>query len=758
MFSRVFRNVMSRRRYSLDWKLSRVDWKTKESRGPVPATVPGGAQLDWAKANGLPDYRFGTNVRQWKDLEDSGWLYRGVSAEPLDRGPEERIFLVVQGVDYACDVSIGGRPLGHHRGLQTSFREDVTSFWRPGAAIDVLVHPAPKAHATPEDRTQARTSCKPAVAYGWDFHPRLIPLGLWREAFLETRPAVHFQNPPAVRYALSADCSSVEGRVEVRLNVPAPEDAVVCWELRDAGGGIVCSEEMRVPTGQRQLAIPFAMPSVDLWWPHDQGAPALYSSRTELRVGATQDEASCFVGFRRIRLVMAPGQWENPGHFPKSRSHPPMTLEVNGRRIFAKGANWVCPDVFPGTLTPRCYEEQLLLVRESHMNILRVWGGSTAPGDVFFDLCDRLGILVWQEFPLSCNDYPDEEDYLAQLDQESRSLIERLSPHPSLALWCGGNELFNAWSRMTDQSLALRLLNRNCYELDPNRPFLPTAPLEGMAHGHYVFRDPETGEEAWAMFQRSACTAYSEFGCPAPASVETLKAILPAEELWPPGAGEAWETHHAFAAWSPESWLHLSQIERYFGSPKTLEELVERGQLLQAAGYQGLFEEVRRQKPVASMALNWCLNEPWPSAANNSLISWPCQPKPALKAVAKACRPTLASARISKFSWMPGENFDPEVWILHDGAHPLEPANVTAWLECGGIRHSLVTWNSGAIPPNTNRRGPRAQCLLPEFPERIFFLHLEVGGHPEWNSAYTLVKSAASATALSENTTRPLNL
>ena len=175
------------------------------------------------------------------------------------------------------------------------------------------------------------------------------------------------------------------------------------------------------------------------------------------------------------------------------------------------------------------------------MNLIRCWGGAVVPPEAFHDACDELGLMVWQDFPLGCNRYEGTPEYLAVLDQESRSIIRRLRTHPSLAVWCGGNELFNAWSGMTDQDLAIRLLNRNCYDLDPERPFLPTAPVAGMAHGHYVFRD-RRGDEVFQIIARASATAYTEFGCPAPADAEVLRETLPEEELFPPRPGTSWET------------------------------------------------------------------------------------------------------------------------------------------------------------------------------------------------------------------------
>ena len=172
---------------------------------------------------------------------------------------------------------------------------------------------------------------------------------------------------------------------------------------------------------------------------------------------------------------------------------------------------------------------------------------------------------MWQEFPLACNNYEGTPHYLKILEQESRSIIKRLKKHPSLAMWSGGNELFNNWSGMTDQSAAIRLLNSQCFLLDPGTPFIPTSPVMGVGHGHYVFRDWQSGEEVFQEMTRSRFTAYTEFGMPAPASVEILKTIIPVNELWPPKPGTSWESHHAYKAWVGNTWLCQDIIEDYFG-------------------------------------------------------------------------------------------------------------------------------------------------------------------------------------------------
>ncbi|MEZ0299073.1 MAG: glycoside hydrolase family 2 TIM barrel-domain containing protein, partial [Candidatus Methylacidiphilales bacterium] len=487
------------------------------------------------------------------------------------------------------------------------------------------------------------------------------------------------------------------------------------WQILDETGTAVLDQKLAMEQHDLLPRLKGTVQNPRLWWPHDQGEQPLYLNRIELRSesGELLDVHEQRIGFRRVRLVMHEGAWDSPEAFPKSRSNPPITLEINGRTIFCKGANWVSPEIFPGLLARETYATQLGMTRAANMNLLRMWGGAPVQKASFYELCDELGIMVWQEFPLACNFYAGTREYLRVLQNESEAIVMKLKPHPSLVIWCGGNELFNAWSGMTDQSHALRLLNSVCFELDPERPFLMTSPVDGVGHGHYVFRDPESGQEAWEVFQKAACTAYCEFGCPGPASREVLESIIPSAELWPPKVGTAWETHHAFGVWMQSSHLYVDVLEHYFGPSDNLDVMIERGQLLQCEGYKGLYEEARRQKPKSSMALCWCLNEPWPSAANNSLISWPSKPKPALAAVGQACRPVMASARIRKFQWREGEVFDPELWLLSDSAEVRPRRQVEVWLEHAGTSTLLLTWNVPAAEANTNTQGPRVQYALP---------------------------------------------
>ena len=696
------------------------------------ATVPGAVQLDVARAEGYGPHARADNWKDYLWMEDRVWTYRARFARPeLDRS---RLFFVSLGIDYAFEIRLNGRAIHHQEGMYTAVELDLTDDLQDDNELQIAIQPVPKL-AGCAGHAQADRSCKPPVSYGWDWHPRLIPLGIWDETFLEIRPSTHLVDA-RVGYRLDPDLGTAA--VELSASYVGSASAV-CWALRDPDGRELFRREGR--GDDRSVCLRESVVTPRLWWPREQGEQALYSSEVTLldAAGSTIDRREQRVGFRRVRLVMNEGAWYVPD-YPKTRATPPVTMEVNGRRIFCKGTNWVNPDIFYGRIDDERYERLIDLACGANFNMLRVWGGANVNKRRFHELCDERGLMVWQDFPLACNRYEGTPEYLATLRQEATSIIDRLRHHPSLAMWCGGNELFNEWSGMTDQSAALRLLNALCFEQTPDIPFVATAPLMGMGHGHYVFRDPHSGDEVFQSMPRAANTAYTEFGCAGPADAEVLGTIIPAEDLFPPAAGTAWEDHHAFGAWeaAPDSWLMLDTQRHYFGEPANLEELVERGQLLQAEGYRCIFEEARRQWPRASMALNWCFDEPWPTAANNSLISWPARPKPAYHAVRDACRPQMISARLPKFVWVPGERLVCDLFLLNDLPTPAERGELDVWIE-GDDEWVAAHITFDGTPPAQHAYIGSFDIEVPAWNRDRFALRIEVAGREGWDSRYTLL-------------------
>ncbi len=673
--------------FEQNWLGARLSAGCEET---FPASVPGNIQYDYAEAKGFGDVMYGENVRRFEALEGDEWEYRAHLEYKAEDG--ERVFFVRQGIDYKYEISLNKERIYAYEGMFKPVELDLTDRLRGGDELCVHIFPHPKrANAPKGTRDEADHSAKPPVCYGWDWNPRLLISGMWREAYVETRRADHINRAEAF-YTLSRELD----RAEVTFDIDCAAPCVV--SLFDPDGKLIYKGENR----------PIAVERPRLWWCAGQGEAALYRWEVGNPSGM---KVSGRVGFRSVKLVREAGSSENAG-FPKSRYAAPFTLELNGRRIFMKGTNFVNPELFWGRATAERYCRLVDLAANANMNVIRSWGGASMHHPALYERCDELGVLVWQEFPLACNNYPDDEEYLAVLESEATAMITALRSHPSIFLWCGGNELFNTWSGMTDQSLPLRLLGHLCFTLDRDRPFIMTSPLFGMGHGGYLFYDKQSGADVYKCFREAKNTAYTEFGAPSISSLEALRKIIPSDELETLSPTPSWVLHHAFEAWKPESHASLPVLERYFGKDATLEERISQSDLLQSEGLKFIFEEARRQSPKCGAALNWAFNEPWITAANLCIVRYPDIPKPAYFAVKDALRPALFSASFEKIVWKGGEVFEAQLWLLNDSPDEAS-ASMEAYIELGERTIPLASFERCELGANENKPLGTVNCTLP---------------------------------------------
>lgn len=688
-----------------------------------PATVPGAVQLDYAKEYNLPDYNYETNFDEYRFMEDKFWTYKTeFDATKITSG---NLFFVSKGIDFKYDIFVNGEIKLSYEGMYREARVDISEYMGSVIQISVLIYPVPKSNLSgvrENTRDEANQTTKPGVSYGWDFHPRLVPLGIWDETYIE-----HTSRSKAVKPNVSYMLNDERNLAEVSLSVEA--DDVLGWSFKAPNGDTV----FEGTKAEERFEVKNPM----LWWCNGYGEPNLYTWELKLK---DFDDVKIFtgkVGFKTVSLEMNEGTW-NVEEFPKTRSCPPITLCLNGVNVFVKGSNWVAPEIFYGKLCESRYREQLELVKGANLNFVRCWGGAIINKESFYDICDELGIMVWQEFPLGCNNYIATKEYITLLKNEASDIIERVSKHACHVIWCGGNELFNSWSGMTDQSLALRTLNSMTLNKTPNIPFLPTSPLMGMAHGSYLFIYFE-GQEVIEVMQNCNHTAYTEFGIPALSNLDCLDLVSSKEKLFPLQNNELTRAHHAFKAWAKvDSWSSIETVKHYFGESESLEQLVSRGQYLQGVGYRFIFEEARRQKPHCSMAVNWCFNEPWPCIANNSIVCYPNSIKPAYYEVAAACKSVVASARYRKLKHKSGETIDFDLFMLNDSVVPIKGDTLKVFVQIGDAESvRIMDWQFNDIDANTNLEGPTVKYKLPEVPgAKNLKIILECG---EYSSEYTLL-------------------
>lgn len=718
-----------------NWTLSHTADLTVPATETITAHVPGAVQLDYAEALGYPPYYYGTNFRQFFWMEDEYFIYETAMHVVCEAG--ERVYLYLSGLDYRYDILIDGEMACSGEGIFTPVRLDVTHCAGRDVSLSVVLHPIPKLeeYRHIRNRSQAAACCKPASSYGWDWHPRLTPIGIWGETYVETC-AEGAPLSMEASYRLNDDLTQVTVTAEIKT----VGQGTVRLSLSDATGREVAAVE-----GCGTLTLTLDNPA--LWYPRGYGDQPLYT----LSVMGAGKTISRRIGFRRSKLILTEGSKMFEKSFPKGPIAAPAQIEINGRRIFAKGSNWVNTEIFPCLATPERYDELIALAADANMNIFRMWGGQYINHEYFYEKCDEMGIMIWQEFMLSCNRHPDTDDYLRVLEQEAVSIIKRLRTHPCLTFWCGGNELFNSWSGLTLQSHPLRLLDKLCFEHDRFTPFQMTSPMHGVSHGSYVkvvFPDAERragdyshGEEFICAVKRSKSTGYTEFGCNGASPADYIREYIMDEKdyLDCNAENQIWIAHHAFKAWNESCWLGIPEIHHFFGGYESVDDLVEKSIYLQDMCYQSMFEEMRRQAPLCAMAVNWDFNEPWPCAAGNSLINWPAKPKSCLQNVKAALRPTLLSLNIPRNRWLNGEIMEGEVWVLNDSDTPAEPMEVEVTLVCGEIRIPVATLMTEEVEARKNGKfGTFRLAITSGIPER-FAITLTCKAHPEADSRYALV-------------------
>lgn len=722
----------------LTWKLAQAKLINKKGYAAIEpfisAQVPGAIQSDIAREKKYPDFRISDHYKQFLWMEDEFFLYRtefNLNASDL----KKNIYFYSKGIDYQFDIFLNGRCLHSQEGMFTPVQCLLSPHLAENNQLDILIHPIPKA-TRDQDRSQARKSAKPAVSYGWDWHPRLVTRGIWDDSGLLIHAKSHILDA-SIHSELSSDLKKAQVHLELQTKTQEGEQYEI--ELLDPEGRKVYQNRQDIKSEETQISFSLAKPR--LWWPWQLGPSERYTWTVNLLSEGAEvlDSKSGKCAFRRTELRMNEGAWETPKDFPKGRSPAPISLYINNRFLFVKGSNWVHPDIFIGDLNKARYKKLLTLAKEANLNLLRVWGGGIVNKDSFHELCDDMGLLVWQEFPLACNDYPDDEDYLQVLSQEAKSIIKNLRTHPSTALYCGGNELFNAWSGMDDQSLALRRLGALCLEHDPLTPFLPTSPVFGMAHGHYVFYDEVEKEEVFTWMKRAKNTAYTEYGISSPSDVAILEKIIPENMRWPIEENEAWTAHHGFDAWVKDSWLCLSIQEKYFGKVKNLKSLVENGQKLQGAGLRFIFEEARRQAPYCSMAINWCFNEPWPTAANTSIIQYPAKPKRSYNEVKLACRSTCFHLALEQIEFTEGEMIHLPLGVFNDSDEILNDLTLSVYLKQGKKTMTLGQWTIQELKAWSQLSGPILRFKAPTWSNGWAAVVLECPANPKLASDYDVL-------------------
>ncbi|GAA1550694.1 glycoside hydrolase family 2 protein [Kribbella hippodromi] len=596
------------------WTVSAVEGPVPDGLigRPVPATVPGEVHTDLLAAGEIPDPFDGDNESKLHWIGRTRWSYRTSFAWVADGNDRQE--LVAEGLDTVATVTLNGQEIGRTANQHRSYRFDVTGVLVAGDNELVIEFEGPVAaaeaarakngnwpHTNHHPYNQLR---KMASNFGWDWGPDVATAGIWRPIRIESWSGVRIDSVRPL-----AGVVGDRGVLTTHVGLAWTDNTSATLTV-EVGG---TQQAVTVEPGTRSVEIVSTIDAVDLWWPRGHGEQPLY----DVTVTLNADEWHGRVGFRTMSVDTAP---DDDG--------TPFVLSVNGKPIYIRGANWIPDDAFVTRLTTQTYRTSIQDAVDAGMNLLRVWGGGIYESEAFYDACDELGILVWQDFLFACAAYSEDEPLRTEVEAEAREAVTRLSKHASLAVWNGNNE--NLWGyvewswrvplagRPWGAGYYLDLLPKLVAELDPRTPYAAGSPYSFDRFIHP--NDERHGTmHIWDVWNQVDYTTYrkykprfaSEFGFQGPPAWSTLTSVVHDVPLDP--YGEQMLVHQKASDGN-------LKLERGLGAHlpkwKNIDDWHWATQLNQARAVAYGIEHFRSLFPLNTGAVVWQLNDNWP------VVSW----------------------------------------------------------------------------------------------------------------------------------------
>lgn len=707
----------------------------------LPATVPGGVHFDLFRAGLIPHPYVDAQSLACEWVENRWWLYRTTLERPANCG--DRVELFFRGLDYEANIYADDVLLGEHRGMYHPAVFDLSAVFatRERVELRVLLRGVP-----PEmgqiGRTSLTSTQKSRFGYKWDFSTRLVNIGIWDDVQLR----VH-RRCSITTLAIDTDATEERGDLNVGVEFQRFCESGTLDELEiallDPDGREVIAQRYLIERSSTALRHALQIARPQLWQPNGCGAQPLYALRLALFVdGELVDERERRVGFRRLRYE------QNPGGPTDAL---PYTFVVNGRRLYVQGVNLTPLDHLYGNVTTGHYEWIVRCMVAANVNLVRVWGGGVIEQERFYDLCDRHGILVWQEFIQSSSgvdNIPSQRpEFLALLRQSAEAALRERRNHTCLTVWSGGNELMDAHnvpSTLADPNLAM--LRDLVQRLDPTRLFLPTSasgPVEHMTtrkgvmhdvHGHWKYAGPI---DHYAIYGESDSLFHSEFGVDGCADARNLRKFLTPPHQQPTDVKRSLVWRHR------AEWWDTAQRDRdFFGPVDDLRTFADCSQWIQAEGLRFILEANRRRQPRNSGSIIWQLNEPWPNISCTSLVDYYGDKKMGYYWARKAFAPLHASLDYRRLSYGVGEEFVGAVH-LHNSGRAGEVELCAELLTFGGVVLAQRNWCVSAQENASALVERVAFKIAPECAE-LFFVRLRWNGGGALTQENTYVFSTSA--------------
>jgi len=608
----------------------------------IPATVPGNVEIDLQNAGLIEDPMIGDRVYALRKFETYQWWYHRVFRKPgVPEG--HRIELSFEGIDCIADIWLNGVKIARAENMFVEHHYDVTELLKEKNQLHVCIHSTvleARKHLRNnfgvryDALAEAVSIRKAPHMFGWDILPRLVSAGLWRDVNLEIIPPTHFKSV----YWVTKDVNIEKKQASIyldwefstdRLNI----DDLTLQILLERAGETLYENSVKVYTTVSRDRID-KLQNVQFWWPKGFGDPALYEATLALLDGEGKllCENHQQIGIRKVDLVRSEvNTREQAGEF---------VFVVNGEKIFIKGSNWVALDALHSR-DPQHVEGAVEMLADLNCNMIRLWGGNVYECNKFYDLCDRNGIMVWQDFTMGCTTYPQSREFAEKVRIEAEKAILRLRNHPSIVLWAGNNENDVSLNWNGDQShldpntdvVSRQILPQAVREFDPKTPYLPSSPFISSE----VFRlkkriDPEASPERhlWGprgyykapFYTANQAKFVSEIGYHGCPSLESLEKMMEPDFIYPWTEDHEWNrqwqakatiTHPSAETNRLRNNLMINQVRSVFGEvPEDLKLFISASQIVQAEAMKYFVEFWRMNKFDRKGILWWNLRDGWP--------------------------------------------------------------------------------------------------------------------------------------------------
>lgn len=628
----------------------------------VDAQVPGGVTLAMYRAGYIEHPYVDMNSLKCEWIENRWWIYR-CEFDRRELSANRRALLHFEGVDYSCIVYLNGKKLGEHVGMYEDFTFDVTEQYRAQEhfVLDVLILHAPDEMGQ-LGRTSLSSTQKSRFNYKWDFSTRLVNLGIWQGVELIFEDEAAFGDT-YIRSDVAKDGTGlihVDAAVEMHQPAGLRAEAVCAMNGREVARTELACSGMGF-SGCLKVSDP------ELWYPNGLGAQPLYDVTITLYNGERILDQRCMKqGIRHFEMVQ--NEDAPDGALP-------YTITINGKRVYMKGVNITPMDHIYGDLEPELVEFQLRQAAELNANIVRVWGGGVIETEHFYNLCDQLGLMVWQEFIQSSSgvdNIPSElPGFLELLKKTALHAVKVKRNHTSLVIWSGGNELTDENRKpQTIRNKNLAMLGKIVEVLDPQRFFVPTSPTgpeshidkrPGYSHDVHGWWQYQGNGRQYSYFGDTDSLLHSEFGCDGMSCMQTVCMQLSQRPTRPERMhdNDLWRFH---GDW----WCTYDREEMMFGHVEDIERYIRLSQWMQAEGLRFILEANQRRKWHNSGSIIWQLSEPWPNLSCTSIVDYYGHAKHAYYWTKKAFAPLHISLNYRRLDYAPGTVFRDDVVVMTD--------------------------------------------------------------------------------------------